>query len=55
MPPSTWITKEQTIWAEYGICTSHKHKYFFKSIHKRHLKILKNCPKYLPKAAPESS
>ena len=43
---------EQTVWAECGVCTPHKHTYFFKIIHKRHLKIPKSGSKYFPKAAP---
>ena len=35
------VTKEQEVWGEYGIYTAHKHKYVFKIIHKRHLKVSK--------------
>ena len=55
MPPSTWITREQAVRAECGICTSHKRTYFLKSIHKRHLQRPKIEPKYLPKATPETT
>ena len=33
------VTREQEDWGEYGIHTAHKHKYLFKIIHKRHLKV----------------
>ena len=55
MPPSMSVTREQQVWGEYGIYTAHIHTYFFKIIHKRHLKIVKSCSKYLPKAAPETT
>ena len=38
------VTKEQEVWGEYGIYTTHKHTYLFKLIHKRHLKAPKKGP-----------
>ena len=37
---------------EYGIYPAHKHKCFFKIIHKRHLKIPKKEVQILPKSRP---
>ena len=55
MPPSISVTREQEVWGEYGIYTAHKHKYLFKIIHKRHLKVPKKEVQVYPKAAPETT
>ena len=52
MPPSISVTREQEVWGEYGIYTAHKHKYLFKLIHKRHLKVPKKEVQIPPKSSP---
>ena len=49
------VTKEQEVWGEYGIYTEHKHKYLFKIIHKKHLKVPKNDVQILPKSIPREN
>ena len=46
------VRREQEDWGEYGIHTAHKHKYLFKIIHKRHLKVPKKRSTYHPKPCP---
>ena len=46
------VTREQEDWGEYGIHTAHKHKYLFKIIHKRHLKVFKKSLQIPPKGSP---
>ena len=52
MPPSISVTRQQEVWGEYGIYPAHKHKCFFKIIHKRHLKIPQKEVQILPKSRP---
>ena len=49
------VTKEQEDWGEYGIHTAHKHKYLFKIIHKRHLKVPQKGVQIPPQKVPETT
>ena len=51
IPPSISVTKKQEVWGEYGMYTAHEHKFLFKIIHKRHLKISKKEIQILPKSS----
>ena len=51
IPPSISVTKKQEVWGEYGMYRAHEHKFLFKIIHKRHLKISKKEIQILPKSS----
>ena len=46
------VTREQEVRGEYGTYTAHKHKYLFKIILKRHLKVPQKEFQLPPKSSP---